>query len=45
MLNSMSNGVITIDGEGLVERCNPAGVKILKLESDELILKKEFKAK
>ena len=43
MLNSMSNGVITIDGEGLVERCNPAGLKILKLESDELILKKEFK--
>ncbi|RPG63551.1 MAG: adenylate/guanylate cyclase domain-containing protein [Flavobacteriaceae bacterium TMED238] len=43
MLNSMSNGVITIDGEGLVERCNPAGVKILQLESDELILKKEFK--
>ncbi len=43
MLNSMSNGVITVDGEGLVERCNPAGVKILKLDSDELILKKEFK--
>jgi len=43
MLNSMSNGVITVDGEGLVEKCNPAGIKILKMESEEDILKKEFK--
>lgn len=33
MLDSMSNGVITIDGDGLIEKCNPAGLKILKLES------------
>ncbi len=43
MLNSMSNGVITVDGEGLVEKCNPAGIKILKLESEDMIIKKEFK--
>ena len=43
MLNSMSNGVITIDGEGHIEKCNPAGIKILKMESEEEILKHEFK--
>ena len=43
MLNSMSNGVITVDGDGIVEKCNPAGIKILKIESEENILKKEFK--
>jgi len=43
MLNSMSNGVITIDGDGIVEKCNPAGIKILNIESEENILKKEFK--
>ena len=43
MLNSMSNGVITIDEEGLIEKCNPAGVKILKMDSEEDIIKKEFK--
>ena len=43
MLNSMSNGVITVDGEGLIEKCNPAGIKILKMESKEDIIKKEFK--
>ena len=43
MLNSMSNGVITVDGEGLVEKCNPAGIKILKMESEDAILKQEFK--
>ena len=43
MLNSMSNGVITIDGEGMVEKCNPAGIKILKMESEDAILKQEFK--
>jgi len=43
MLNSMSNGVITVDGDGIVEKCNPAGMKILKIESEENILKKEFK--
>ena len=32
MLNSMSNGVITVDGEGMVEKCNPAGIKILKMD-------------
>jgi len=43
MLNSMSNGVITVDGDGIVEKCNPAGIQILKIESEENILKKEFK--
>ena len=43
MLNSMSNGVITVDGDGLIEKCNPAGIKILKMESKEDIIKKEFK--
>jgi adenylate cyclase len=43
MLNSMSNGVITVDGDGIVEKCNPAGIKILNIESEENILKKEFK--
>jgi adenylate cyclase len=43
MLNSMSNGVITVDGDGIVEKCNPAGLKILKIESEENILKYEFK--
>jgi adenylate cyclase len=43
MLNSMSNGVITVDGEGMVEKCNPAGIKILKMESEDAILKQEFK--
>ncbi|MDP6133916.1 MAG: adenylate/guanylate cyclase domain-containing protein, partial [Candidatus Marinimicrobia bacterium] len=43
MLNSMSNGVITVDGEGIIEKCNPAGIKILKMESEEEILKQEFK--
>jgi adenylate cyclase len=42
MLNSMSNGVITVDGDGIVEKCNPAGIKILNIESEENILKKEF---
>ena len=43
MLNSMSNGVITVDGDGIIEKCNPAGIKILQIESEENILKKEFK--
>lgn len=43
MLNSMSNGVITVDGEGLIEKCNPAGIKILNIESKKDIIKKEFK--
>jgi adenylate cyclase len=43
MLNSMSNGVITVDGDGIVEKCNPAGIKILKMESEDAILKQEFK--
>ena len=40
----MSNGVITVDGDGIVEKCNPAGIKILKIESEDDILKKEFKS-
>ena len=43
MLNSMSNGVITIDADGLIEKCNPAGIRILKMESEEDIIQKELK--
>ena len=43
MLNSMSNGVITIDGEGIIEKCNPAGIKILKMDSEDQVIKQEFK--
>ncbi|MDP6852733.1 MAG: GAF domain-containing protein [Candidatus Marinimicrobia bacterium] len=43
MLNSMSNGVITINEDGLIEKCNPAGVKIMKMESENEIIKQEFK--
>ena len=32
MLSSMSNGVITIDGDGKIVTCNKSGLKILKLQ-------------
>ncbi|MGK0182797.1 MAG: adenylate cyclase [Halioglobus sp.] len=43
MLDSMSNGVISLDADGRVEKCNPAGLKILKLNSLDEILKFEIK--
>ena len=30
MLSSMSNGVITIDGDGKIVTCNKSGLKIFK---------------
>lgn len=43
MLDSMSNGVISINVDSLIEKCNPAGIKILKLESFEDVYKKEIR--
>lgn len=43
MLDSMSNGVISIDGDGRVEKCNPAGLRIMKLDSLDEILKADIK--
>ena len=37
MLTSMSNAVITIDGEGKIITCNKAGLKILKIQSTDII--------
>lgn len=36
MLQSMSNGVITIDQEGAIRTCNAAGGKILRIDPDEV---------
>ncbi len=43
MLHSMTNGVITINEEGRVTTCNPAGVRILRAESEAAILQTEYK--
>jgi adenylate cyclase len=40
MLESMSNGVITLDEDGKVVTCNAAGVKIIKIASEEDIVGK-----
>lgn len=40
MLESMSNGVLTLEEDGTIHTCNAAGFKILKLESEEVIKKK-----
>ena len=37
MLASMSNAVITIDDEGKIITCNKAGLKILKIRSNDII--------
>ena len=37
MLSSMSNGVITIDGEGKIVTCNRSGLKIFKTHEKKLI--------
>jgi len=37
MLQSMSNGVITLDEEGRIKTCNAAGLRILGAESGELL--------
>ncbi len=44
MLESMSNGVITMDEDGNIVTCNAAGLRILKVSPDDIIEKqaKEF---
>ena len=42
MLESMSNGVITIDEEGIIVTCNTAGLRILKVD-DFVIIGQEAK--
>ncbi len=37
MLESMSNGVITFDEEGLVQTCNAAGARILRREEADVL--------
>ena len=37
MLESMSNGVITLDGEGRATTCNAAGGRILRRNEEELV--------
>jgi adenylate cyclase len=37
MLQSMSNGVVTFDGEGLVQTCNAAGARILRRDANEVV--------
>jgi len=37
MLESMSNGVITMDDEGVIVTCNSAGLRILKVAEDAII--------
>ena len=37
MLQSMSNGVITFDEEGLAQTCNAAGSRILRLEDPDVV--------
>jgi adenylate cyclase len=43
MLHSMANGVITINEEGLITTCNPAGLRILRAESEAAVLQTEMK--
>ena len=37
MLQSMSNGVVTLDGSGRIVTCNASGCRIIKLPSTEII--------
>lgn len=41
MLESMSNGVITMDEDGVVVTCNAAGKRILRVVSDDDIISKK----
>ena len=43
MLSSMSNGVITVDEEGKIVTCNPAGLNILKIGKLKEIIGKEIR--
>ncbi len=44
MLNSMANGVITINEEGQIATCNPAGLRIMRIEKEEQVLKTDVEA-
>jgi adenylate cyclase len=37
ILNSMSNGVITLDEHGVIKTCNSAGFRILEIEESEVV--------
>ena len=43
MLNSMSNGVITVNEEGFIEKCNPACMGLMHIENEEEVLKVKIK--
>ena len=43
MLNSMSNGVITINEDGIIEKCNPSCMRLMQVENEEDIIKSEVK--
>ena len=38
MLNSMTNGVITINEEGKVEKCNPACLELMNIENENELI-------
>ncbi len=40
MLESMSNGVVTLDDEGEIVTCNAAGLRILRVSANDIIGKK-----
>ena len=40
MLESMSNGVITLDEDGKIVTCNAAGLRILRAETEDIMEKK-----
>ena len=44
MLHSMTNGVITINEDDLIITCNPAGIRIMRIESEEDVLKQNVGA-
>ena len=41
MLSSMSNGVITINEEEEIETCNASGLRIMKFESEDEVIKQK----
>ncbi len=43
MLHSMTNGVITINEDDLITTCNPAGMRIMRIESEEDVLQQDVK--
>ena len=43
MLSSMSNGVITVDEDGKIATCNPAGLNILKIGKLKEVLGQQIK--